>query len=786
MKIILDIETNNLIGESLDYSSFPYKLNDKAKLWVVSLYNITTKQTITACNNEITKEWLQKQLKDCTELIGHNLLKFDLLMLQLFGILEYTVGYLNQRDTIFGKECKIIDTLILSRLFYPDRFGGHSLEAWGKRVGQHKIDFRQICIDKGYIDKNAPKGAEFQMYSNEMKEYCIGDTLSNARIYEKLLEEKGTWDWDQAIKMENKLADKGIRRELFGFYFDKELAIKCVEDLNNKMQEKSLIVEPLLPPKPMNKGELAAVTLPKTQLNKEGIPSAALLRFLERTNSTLLDDTLTYKGKEFKLPYYLPLETHLIATIDDLDHVKMHLIDNHNWIPTQWSERDLTKDAKKISISYEKRIKALEKWFNETINGKYYQQRIELLGIPEEQIIEVLSEKLKEDFPVRIPTSPSIRVGVEKELCPNLITLGDKVSFAKDFSDYLTYKHRRNSIAGGETEDMDFDIEVPNTGFLSNYREQDGRIPTPAIELGGATNRYKHISVANISRVSSLYGKEMRSLFGCGKDFYQFAFDFSGLEAKIQGGYCYNYTDGVELSKMFLAEKPFDVHTLNSEKLGIPRTEAKSVFYASIYGAQANKIAKMLGISKDESKKILDDLWDAMPSLKELRDKITQYWESTGKKYVRGIDGRKIFIRSKHSLLNYLFQSAGIIAAKYVTVVIYEKMEKTGYCTDPFIDKPDFCSMIEYHDEIQSVINKDFIKCRKFNTEEEAKEFIKNWDNTKGQLSTIGHGKQYFVVLPNIVSNAVVDSINEITELLKLNVPLSCEWIVGNTWANCH
>ena len=38
-----------------------------------------------------------------------------------------------------------VDTLVLSRLFNPDRSGGHSLGAWGERLGYGKIDFNK-CL----------------------------------------------------------------------------------------------------------------------------------------------------------------------------------------------------------------------------------------------------------------------------------------------------------------------------------------------------------------------------------------------------------------------------------------------------------------------------------------------------------------------------------------------------------------------------------------------------------------------------------------------------------------
>lgn len=785
MRYVIDIETNKLLADLLDYSSFPYKLKKDAKLWCVHIYNVDTKEKKSANNKFITRQWLKEALFDCTELIAHNGIKFDFPVLQLFGILDYKIGYLNQSDSIFDKEIKITDTLVNSRLFYPDRFGGHSLEAWGERVGEYKINFRQICVDKGYINYDSYKGKEFEQYVPEMDIYCSGDTFTNAKVFLALEKEKGNWKWDQAVKLENKLADKAIRRELLGFWFDKEAAIKTLIDLNNKMDVLRNNVEPILPPKPMNKGELDQYTLPVRQISKDNQPSKFLLNFIGKHECYLNDNILTYKGKSFKLPYNEPLETHIKATIDNLDHVKMYLI-SLGWIPTEWKERDLTKDSKKQNISYEKRIKALYKWYEETISGKYTEQRFGLLDIDRNEILNEYSVLLRNDKPVRVPTSPNVRVGLEKELCPNLIKLGDKVAFAKDFALYLTYKHRRNSIAGGDTEEMDFDTESPNTGYLALYRLEDGRISTPSIEIGASTCRYKHIGVANIPRATSIYGKEMRSLFGCGDKALQLGFDFSSLEARIQGHYCINYTNGKELAKMLLAEKPNDWHSVTAVKLGMSRTDVKSVNYAVLYGAQIAKIMKMLACSKERATEVYNGFWEASPALKELKEKVEQYWESTDRRYILGIDGRKIFIRSKHSILNALFQSAGVISTKYTTIFMYEELEKMKFCTDPLIGKPDACSMIEYHDEAQLYINPNLVKFEIFKTKEEAEIFNKNWNN-KEQLSSINEGKNnFYIVLPNIISNTINNSINKATELLKLNVNLGFEWTVNKNWYGCH
>ena len=788
---VVDIESNNLLSESLDYTAFPYKLKKKAKLWCVVLRNVETNEVRYAVKENITKAWMKENLKDCEYLIAHNGIKFDLPMLKLFGVLDYKIGYINESDTVFNQDITIIDSLILSRWSFPDRFGGHSLESWGERVGEAKTNFRKECIDKGIIERNSPQGAEFQVYSDVMLNYCKQDTLVNSKSFVRLLREVDFEKFQLSIKQENKLADLALNRESLGFKFDKNLAIQCVDDLTIKMQNLADIVNPLLPPKLMNKGELKDYTPPKRQIDKEGNITASMLKFITNTNGLYKQEgnDFYYIDKdenEFKLPLEnKPIQTHIKAEITDLDHVKMYLIEL-GWKPTEWRERDLTKDSKKQFIPYEKRIKALERWVDETIKGKYTITRLEKLGVKQSKLdswILKVKQDLKKDRPIKVPTSPCVRVGVEKNLCPNLEKLGEQVAFAKDFTLYLTYKSRKSNIAGGDIEDMDFDLESPNTGYLSTYREEDGRIPTPAIEIGATSHRYTHIKVANIPRASSIYGKEMRSLFGCGDGAYQLGFDFSSLEARIMAHYVWNYKGGQELAQMFLAEKPNDWHTVTSIKLELSRTDTKSVNYAAIYGASGKKIAQMLGVSLEKGEEILNGVWDNAPALTELKQYIENFWEKNN--YIIGIDGRIIKIRSKHSILNTLFQSAGVICAKYVTVYLMQYLEHNKYCISPFVGKPDVCSMIEYHDENQLYVNEKLLKFKDFNTKEEVEQIINNWKGN--QLSTISeiNGK-FRLYAQNPVSIGIEKAIKKVESFLKLNIPLGFEWAAGKNWYECH
>lgn len=676
-RVVLDIETNGLISHLVDFSSLPYKLKPTAKLHCIVLRDVDSDNVISLVQEQCTKENLQEALKDCTHLIMHNGVKYDLLVCKLFGVLDYNIGYVGKPSSIYGREIEIIDTLIVSRLLNPDRIGGHSLDAWGERLGNQKIDFH-----------------DFENYSETMLSYCIQDCNVNVSVFKELEKTFNEECWDKAYNMELKLADTGIKRECYGFKFDVELANKNVEWLDKKLAELTAIVLPNIPPKPLNKGERDKHSPPAKPFKKDGTASANLIKFVAKFNGVLDETTKTYSinGRVFDYVNTEPIVDTLPATMSDGDWIKMHLI-NLAWKPTEWKQRNLVCNAKKQMMPYEKRVEALERWYEETISGKYTQQRLEILGMPAYAILDTLKEKLKDTKPVYVPTSPCIRVGVAKEICPNLLELGDSVAFAKDFVEYLTYTHRRNSIAGGGFDEDTGEVE---TGFLSQYRKEDGRIPTPAIEIGCATTRYRHLNVCNISRVGSLFGEEMRGMFGVSDGYYQLGFDFSSIEARIQGHYITKY-NGTELAKTLLAEKPNSIHCVTARTLGISRDSAKSVNYMLMFGAQAAKVAKSLNVSKEEGRRLFDQYWESVAPLKQLKDAVESFWEKNGSNHVLGIDGRKIVTRHKHALLNSIFQSGAVIAAKYTTCFLMENYEKMGLCTDPFVNTPDVASMIEYH-----------------------------------------------------------------------------------------
>jgi DNA polymerase I-like protein with 3'-5' exonuclease and polymerase domains len=824
MRVVLDIETTGFIDHtSIDYTASPYKLFDTFKVHCIAVKDIDTGKMYTFAEEECYTEFLEFS-KQFTMLVGHNIINFDLLVLKVALGLNYTIGDI---DTFDERPVEIWDTMIASKVLNPDRYGGHSIEAWGKTLGLEKIDWRAKAIEVGLISKDAPAGAEFAKYSPEMLEYNIRDVEVNHKVYNALVKEWGDWPWQDAFKLEQKVAEIITRQQHRGFWFDKDFAEECVRDLDSKMEEIRNIVEPLIPPRTLAKTKQAFYTPGKEQFLKSGQPNVNIGKFVAKHGSKLEERdgnwyTVLY-GKEYKLP--LPCEPlittepgKLSSSANDSSHIKGWLMQEYNWNPTQYKERDLTVDSKKKKISQERFEIVVEKYAEQTLNSPFRDDRCYELEVKPNRLRDKL---LKHDIkrPLKVYTNPTLTVGQEKEIDPNLLAIGDKFPHAKLVSDYFTYTHRRNSILGGGV-DPDDDEEENEVGFLSEPRlNLDHRIPTPAGTCDAATSRMKHRKVANISRTSSLYGKQMRSLFGADlKDgFLQLAFDFDSLEAKMETHAVFRYPGGPEYGVSLTAEKPNDCHSVLARSITkmlnreFPRQSAKPVKYGCSYNAQAKRVAKTVGCSLEDGQIIFNAFWIQAAPLKLLKEAMQKYWETTGqKKFIPAIDKRKLPIRSKGNVINSYLQSAGVICAKRAMVMHDAMLEEEGLLVDFFTEdwkSKNFCQqMIAYHDEAQYEVRRSAVEFKTFPvkgaleiTDKEgklveseeakaAKKAAKEFKEaqTDRVWSDVMHTDKMYYVAYNRSGELAVRAVKMSGEYYKLNVELTAGYMIGTNWATCH
>lgn len=853
-----DIESNNLLNdESVDYLASPYRLKDSFAMHCIVCESHDTGEIIAFHDGDKYLfdgrpyietdgkyeyrleeyehlEYTHFPLKDfpdfvngtgkfkgnsnykITKVVGHNIINFDLLAIKLFFKLNYSIKY----NTWGNSNIEICDTMILSKTLNPDRFGGHSLAELSKKAGGDvKIDFR----------KNIPEAERFRTFAADMLYYCIYDNKANTAVFRYLMEEWGDYNkWSEPFNLEQRVADIITRQEHRGFAFNMKQAEDNIRDLDARMEACRLEAEPVLPPKPATKGYLKSFIPPKLQFKKNGEPSSNMIKFAEKHSGELVQKEdgwwLFALGKEFKLP--IPAEEPICdptvpATLDDTTHIKNWLV-GLGWSPSEYKDKDITlKSGTKIKKDEAQMEKAIRDYVDQTLASNFCQDRCDHLECTPETLEWKLRDRIAKakGRGVKVLTNPSFTKGQEKDICPNLEALGEKFPYATQIVQYLTYKHRRNSILGGGA-DWEEDEEDYDKGYLAAVRA-DGRIPTPAATCDAATSRMKHRLVANIPRVTSLYGYEMRNLFGVEvPKYFQIGYDFDSLEAKIESHYCWRYEqEPHEYCNALLLEKPNDVHTMMARRISdtigrkFERSPAKSVKYGITYGAQAAKVAKTIGSDMYTGQLVYDAFWEAAKPLALLKERLHDFWVKTGKKYILGIDGRKVPTRSAHAILNSLFQSGGVICAKRAMVIYDDLIEEEGLAVDFFVDdwknKSFVQQMIAYHDEAQLEVTRDLVHFKWFSKEslgwtkvddpEEQKKIDKEcldkvnaWkeeeEKRTGKIWANVHESPkggWFTAYSRAGELASI-AVNKAGEYYNLNVPLTAGYDVGNSWASCH
>jgi len=114
---------------------------------------------------------------------------------------------------------QIRDTLLESYLYNPVRDGGHSLSAWGERLGYNKGDFN-----------------EFEEYNEDMLEYCKRDTELTRRVALKLQEEGKDFS-KESYNLERKVRAFIDQQEENGFAFNIDKAIGLLAELTDEQDE---------------------------------------------------------------------------------------------------------------------------------------------------------------------------------------------------------------------------------------------------------------------------------------------------------------------------------------------------------------------------------------------------------------------------------------------------------------------------------------------------------------------------------------------------------------------
>jgi hypothetical protein len=685
--IVIDIEANDL---------YPFQ----TQTWTICLKRIGG-ESLTLNPFKSTREKVKQQLldfifkQDNPMIIGHNFLGYDGWVLWKDFGLNFHVG----KDSICGKPVTFYDTLFASQFVYPDREGGHSLKSWGERLGFFKIDYRSVALELGIIQ---PHESEFCRWSTQMDEYCLQDTEVTEKVFNQLY--PITEESVNAFKLGQKNFFLMQAQAYTGFKLDKEKALDLQKRIEQMITDLKNEVEPDLPKRPLKKSEESYYTIPAKPYKKDGSFSATMESFIQRHNAKVSQHSIEVNGESMRIIPGAKVIDSLPMSLNDQNELKDYFL-SIGWKPTMFN---VQKDARGKAMRDEK--------------GK----------------LILASPKIQETG----------------KICPNLLELdGD---LPKKIVRFLSLRNRLSVL----------------TGWLEHPRlKWDGRLPAGASGIAN-THRQKHVCVVNVPKAEDgvMLGKEFRSLFTVENGYKLIGVDQAALEARCEGHWTFPLDNGERANlliskdihshnaKIFFPEelKKFDINSPDFDKnhpdFKPYRSLAKNGGYCLSYGGQGPKLATTLRKPEKDGKRLFEAYWAANPALKQLKDKVEHEWETTGeKKWIYGIDGRKLYSRSKHSLVNLLFQSTGAIIVDYALCLFDMKM---GYLQLDEKGRPYY----RYKGKIVKRIGYFHDECE-VETEPEITEEI-----------------------AKLLEWCMVEA----GKRLKLNVPLVGEAKIGTTWCDVH
>ena len=257
------------------------------------------------------------------------------------------------------------------------------------------------------------------------------------------------------------------------------------------------------------------------------------------------------------------------------------------------------------------------------------------------------------------------------------------------------------------------------------------RVHGSVICTGAITGRMAHRSpnMAQVPAMYSPYGTECRACWTVPEGYKLVGVDASGLELRMLAHYM---ADEEYINEIING----DIHTANQTFAGLKsRDEAKTFIYALIYGAGDEKIGSIVKGSRADGKLLRERFLSSLPALATLKNRVDIAAE---KKFLKGLDGRKIFLRHKHAALNTLLQGAGAILMKKALIMLDSLLR---------LNTIDYKFVANIHDEWQIEVK------------ESQAEFT-------GELA--------------------VKSIIEAGEHFNLRCPMDGEYKIGDNWSETH
>lgn len=263
--------------------------------------------------------------------IGHNFLSFDAPVINRLTPAKIPVS-------------RIEDTLILSRLISPILAGGHSLDAWGKRLGEHKLVFN-----------------DFSKLTPEMVTYCLQDLKTCNALRQHLLPQLRNYS-KYCIELEHKAQHILNKQKQTGFFLDVVKAREIYSECEARAADIEKRLQTLFPP--IDVVDTPSYTPKYTKDNKLTVASERKINKASKVEQNPDGTLKLYTKQEFNLGS----SAQVVSRLDGI------------WKPTEFTPGgqpkvceenletvpDTAKEAKELGtyLMLKSRMKVISNWFD--------------------------------------------------------------------------------------------------------------------------------------------------------------------------------------------------------------------------------------------------------------------------------------------------------------------------------------------------------------------------------------------------------------------------------------
>tara|TARA_R100000654_G_scaffold73417_1_gene106213 strand:- start:4506 stop:6236 length:1731 start_codon:yes stop_codon:yes gene_type:complete len=492
MDLVFDIETDDLHA---------------TKVWCIVAQNPDSGEIFKFPPSKLEEGY--QFLTTADRLIGHNIIGFDIPMVEKFGNVDLSSK-------------KIIDTLVLSRLFNPTRDGGHSLETWGYKLGYPKIEFE-----------------DYLNYSTDMLNYCVRDVQLNTRVLQELRKESKGFK-PECIDLEQGVAKIMKQQEQDGFAFDMQSALSLLAELREKMQQIEDEVHSTFKPKWVDTKQVTPYIKKDGNLSKRGLTNEEYQRCLDTDNfNPFMRQTL----QEFNLGSRKQIGEYLI---------------DFGWKPDRFTptgqpivdEKTLSKithihEAKLIAdfLLLQKRIAQIDSW----VEAVKDDGRIHGFVIPNGTITGRMTHRNP-----NVAQVPSVHSPYGKE-CRSCWTVEDGYKLVgvdasglelRMLAHYMDDKEYINEIING-------DIHTTNQNFAGLKSRDQAKTFIYALVYGAGDEK-----IGSIIKGSRSEGKQLRERFLSSLPTYK------SLKERVDRAASKNFLKGLDGRKLYIRNKHAALNTL--------------------------------------------------------------------------------------------------------------------------------------------------------------------------------------------------------------------------------